>query len=100
MSSPYETRKNIDTTDAMALRSPTTIVKTAITPVSITARRGLPVPASTAANGPNPLNSRSLASACRIRGAPRNDASADDRVADSTPAPMSHGTLATRAIAS
>ena len=82
----------------MALRSPTTIVKTAISPVSTTARRGLPLPGSTTANGPSPVNSRSLASACRIRGAPRNDASAEDRVADRTPATMSHPTLATRPI--
>ena len=91
-------RKNIETTEAMVFRSPTMIVTTAIRPVSTTARRGFAVAASTTAKGPSPLNNRSLASACRIRGAPRNEASADDRVADSTPAPMSHGTVATRPI--
>ena len=76
------------------------MVTIAITPVRATARLGFPVAASTVANGPSPLNNRSAASACKIRGAPRKEASADESVAERTPASISQGTLATRPIPS
>ena len=73
---------------------------TAIAAATSTARRGLPLPGSTAANHDKPGNNLSLASACRMRGAPRNDASADDSGAAKTPAVITTGQAATRHIAS
>ena len=93
---PHARIVNIDTSAAIVLRSPSMMVTSAMTPVSTIPRRGLfvgpwPVPKKVSSG-----NSRSFAKAWRMRGAPSSDASADDRVAERTPASMSHGSTAIR----
>ena len=92
-------RKNIDTTGAMTLTDPSETVTRAIPIVSSVARRGLlPLP-SPFANGPMRGYTRSDAIDWRILGAPRNDAMADDRVAEITPSHTSAPTKARLRIA-
>jgi hypothetical protein len=71
----------------------------AMASVGSTACRGLPDGPLPAANGARNGNTPSFASDCRMRGAPRNDASADDSVAAMTPTSINIGIPATRRIA-
>ncbi len=66
-------------------------VATAMTSDSNTPRRGLLDSPYPLANDFRMGNTRSAASDCRIRGAPRNDASAEESVAAKTPASNSRG---------
>ena len=85
-------RKNIETIGAITFRLPSMMVASAMPALSRMPRRGF-------SDGPCPLASGvkkrkilSPASDCRMRGAPRNEAIAEDRVAAKTPASISHGT--------
>ena len=90
--------KDIVITGAMASRPPMRMQPCASRKVSTVAARGsalLPLPF---ANTRSPGSTRSRAKACRMRGAPIMLPSAELRVAANTPAVMSTGTTATRAI--
>ena len=76
----------MDTTGAIRFRFPSEMVRTAMPPESRTPRRGFEVAPVPLAKGLSKEKMRSAARDWRMRGAPRNEAMADDRVAAMTPA--------------
>ena len=78
----------MDTTGAITFKSPIAMVARAIPPESRTPRRGFPYAPYPFAKGRRKGNMRSSERDCRMRGAPRKEAMADERVAAKTPALM------------
>ena len=76
------------TRDATRFRFPRAIVVKAMPAERTTPHRGLPVGPNPFAKGKRKGNIRSPAKDWRIRGAPKNDAIAEDKVAAITPASM------------
>ena len=89
-------RKNMETTGAMMFNLPSPMVAKAIAADSKTPRRGLPAAPYPLANNSRKGKIRSPERDCKILGAPRKDAMAEDRVAAITPARMRNSTTATR----
>ena len=88
------------TMGAMASTPPRLTTNSAMARVSSTPRRGLPSSPCPFAKGRAAGKMSSAASACRMRGAPMNEASADDNVAATMPTVISTGSQATRPMAS
>ena len=89
ISTPYVVRKNIDSTGAITLRSPSHTATSARPRVSQVPLRGassspLPVPSQSSHDGRMP----SRAMACNTRGAPRIEPTALDNVAPQMPSKM------------
>ena len=89
----------METTGAMMLSLPRPMVAKAIVVESRTPRRGLLPSPCPLAKGSKKEKMRSADKDCKMRGAPKNDAMAEERVAAITPAVIRKSTDATRRMA-